>query len=355
MPTGADLSQTASEVARRLGAELVGPGDVTLHRVSTLDDAGPDALTFVRDVRLVDKLGRSHAGAALVTPDVVKALNGHANGTALIVVPDADLALAQLLDEFAPSMHAPGGVDPSSSIDTTASIGEGAVVGPHASIGPGSTLGDGAVMHAGVRIGAGVTIGAGTELRANVVIEDRCVIGRGVLMHPGVVIGADGFGYRPSPDGRGLVKIPHIGHVEIGDGVEIGANTTIDRGKLGATVIGDGTKIDNLVQIGHNCRVGRSCVICGNVGLSGSVMVGDGVTIAGGAGVADGITIGDGAVVGAMSGVMRDVPAGEQWVGLPAKIGREMMKQWAATAVLPEFIRQVRRSLPHGRTDERGG
>jgi UDP-3-O-[3-hydroxymyristoyl] glucosamine N-acyltransferase len=161
------------------------------------------------------------------------------------------------------------------------------------------------------------------------VIRERCVIGRYCIFHPNVSIGADGFGYRPSPDGRGLIKIPHIGNVIIGDGVEIGSGSCVDRGKFSSTIIGDGTKIDNLVQIGHNCKLGRSCVMAGNSGLAGSVTLGDGVIIGGSASISDHVAIGNGAVVGGASSVMRDVPDGKTVLGYPAVDAREALKQWA--------------------------
>jgi len=157
-----------------------------------------------------------------------------------------------------------------------------------------------------------------------------------------VVIGADGFGYRPSVDGRSLVKIPHIGNVVIGDGVEIGANSTIDRGKFGSTRIGDGTKIDNLVMIGHNCEIGRSCILCAFVGLSGSVVLGDGVTLAGAAGVADNCQIGDGATLGGGAGVIGNVPPGVTWTGMPARDARKYMRNIAALDRLPEILKKLK-------------
>jgi UDP-3-O-[3-hydroxymyristoyl] glucosamine N-acyltransferase len=158
-----------------------------------------------------------------------------------------------------------------------------------------------------------------------------------------VVIGADGFGYRPAPDGRGLAHIPHVGTVEIGDFVDVGANSCIDRAKFGATTIGSGTKIDNLVQIAHNCRIGRSCILCGQVGLAGSVVLGDGVVLGGAASVADHLTLGAGVRIAARSGVMNDIPAGETWVGLPAAPAGESMRNYAAFRRLGEMAQKLKR------------
>jgi UDP-3-O-[3-hydroxymyristoyl] glucosamine N-acyltransferase len=158
----------------------------------------------------------------------------------------------------------------------------------------------------------------------------------GCIFHNNVSIGADGFGYRPSPDGRGLVKIPQIGNVVIGNGVEIGANSCVDRGKFSSTIIGDGCKIDNLVQIAHNCIMGRACIMAGHSGLAGSVTLGDGVIIGGSASIKDHTTIASGAVVGAGSGVMNDVEAGKTVLGYPATEARDMLKQWVALRKLAE-------------------
>jgi UDP-3-O-[3-hydroxymyristoyl] glucosamine N-acyltransferase len=163
-----------------------------------------------------------------------------------------------------------------------------------------------------------VHVGERTVLHPNVVIYERSVVGNDCILHAGVIIGADGFGYHPRPDGRGVIKIPHIGNVVIHENVEIGANSCVDKGKFGSTVIGAGTKIDNLVQIGHNCQLGRSCILCGECGLSGSVKLGDGVVLGGRVGVADNVSIGSGARVGAYSGVSNDIPPGAVYLGVPA-------------------------------------
>ncbi len=201
------------------------------------------------------------------------------------------------------------------------------------------------MLYGGVRIYAQSSIGDDSILHGNTVVRERCRLGRRVVTHQNVSIGADGFGYERAPDGSGLLHVPQIGDVEIGDDVEIGASTCIDRAKFGSTVIGAGTKIDNLVQIGHNCNIGRSCVIAGQTGLAGSVTVGDGVTIAGAVGVADHVTVGSGATVGAFSGVMRDVPPGQTCLGRPATEVRTALRQAAALRRLPELMREVSQRL----------
>jgi UDP-3-O-[3-hydroxymyristoyl] glucosamine N-acyltransferase len=193
---------------------------------------------------------------------------------------------------------------------------------------------------ASVTIGAAAAVGRGTVLHPGVVMGERCRVGAGCILHGGVIIGADGFGYRPSE--RGPVKVPHIGNVEIGNAVEIGANSCIDRAKFGSTTIGDGTKIDNLVQIAHNCRIGRGCLICGVTGMAGSVTLGDGVIVGGHVGIADNLTIGDRAVIAAKSGVICNVPAGETWWGFPAAPARSAARCYAIHRDLPNLIKRVR-------------
>jgi len=171
------------------------------------------------------------------------------------------------------------------------------------------------------------------------------VIGRGVILHQNVSIGADGFGYRPDPTGRGLLKVPHIGNVILEDGVEIGSNSCVDRAKFGSTIVGAGTKIDNICQIAHNCRIGRCCVIAGCAGISGSVTIGDGVQMGGMVGIIDHINIGSGARLGAMCFVMRDIPAGQSVLGYPADDGQTVLRQWASVRKLPGLLRPLSRHI----------
>lgn len=333
---------TTGELAALLAADLVGRDDLRITRLDSLENADGTALAFIRDEKYGATWARSEAAAAVVSRGVTP--SGHdPDRRALLIVDDADRALIALLEKITPPHVAPApGAHPTASIDPSTTIGADVRLGPGVAIGPNSTIGDGAILHANVVIGAGVTVGRGCDLRAGVVIEDRCTLADGVTIHPNAVIGADGFGYRPAPGGKGLVKIPHGGAVEIHDGVEIGAGAMIDRGKFGNTVIGAGAKIDNLVQIGHNCRIGRSCIICGSCGIAGSVTIGDGAVLGGGVGVRDNVTIGDGAQIGARSGVMDDIPAGEIWVGYPARPAKETMRIIAATGRLPKLMKQLR-------------
>lgn len=333
---------TTAQLAELLGAELVGRGDIPVTHLDSLDRGDDSTLAFIRDSKYAAAWGRSLAVAAVVTRGL-EPFGHDESQRALLIVDDADRALITLLEIIAPAHVSPGcGVAPSASIDTTASLGEGVRIGPGVAVGAGSRIGAGTILHANVVIGAGVSIGSSCDIRAGVVIEDRCMLGDGVIIHPNAVIGGDGFGYRPAPNGRGLLKIPHAGAVEIHDGVEIGAGTTIDRGKFGNTVIGAGAKIDNLVQIAHNCQIGRACVICGSCGIAGSVTIGDGAILGGGVGVKDNLTIGAGAQVGARAALMDNIPDGEVWVGYPARPAKETMRILAATARLPKLIQALR-------------
>lgn len=303
-----------ADLAAIIGAELRGEPSAELSGVSGIDHAGANDLTFARDAKNAKRLERCRAGAAIVSRGV--AADAESASCPVLIVDDADAAIITLLGFLSenlpkptPGVHPKAHVDSSAEIDPTASIGPGCSIGPMARVGARSVLG------------------------ANVVIEHHCQVGNDCILHPGVIVGTDGFAYLPDPapshPAKVHRKIPHIGNVEIADFVEIGANTCIDRGKFGPTRIGPGTKIDNLVQIGHNCQIGACCVLCAQVGLAGSVKLGDGVVLAGQVGIADNVTLGSRSTVGAGSGLDRDVPAGETWFGYPAAPGREVFKQQA--------------------------
>lgn len=317
--------QTTGSLAARLGAELVGPGDLPIAGVETIERAGPAHLVFVRSSRYAEGWAKSRASAALVGRGVKMPPK---EGAALLVVGDVDEALSTVLDLLGPAPAVrPPGRHPTAVVDPSASIASSVCIGPHCVVEAGAVLEDGVVLVARAFIGRGSRIGAGTVLHPGVTVYERCKIGRGCILHAGVVIGADGFGYRPTA--AGLIKVPHIGDVVVGDQVEIGAGSCIDRGKFGSTSIGAGTKIDNLVQVGHNATVGRSVVLCGQVGLAGSCVIGDGALLGGQAGIADHLTVGPMARIGAASGVLEDVPAKSSWLGYPAIPSRDQMRYWA--------------------------
>ncbi|MCC6321877.1 MAG: UDP-3-O-(3-hydroxymyristoyl)glucosamine N-acyltransferase [Phycisphaerales bacterium] len=333
---------TAASIAVAVGGELVGPRDLAIRDASGLEHAGPGSLSFIRSAKFAAGWASSKAAAALVSRGI--SVPGHdPSRRALIIVDNADLAMVKVLSLLKPPDHRPAESDRTrASVDPTASIGRGVTVGINTVIGPRARIGDGCVIHANVTIGADVTIGPATTLHPGVVVYDRCTIGAQCTLHAGVVIGADGFGYVPDPQGRGLIKVPHVGTVEIGNAVEIGANSCIDRGKFGATTIGDGSKIDNLVQVGHNVRVGRSCIVCGMTGIGGSAIIEDGAVIAGQVGIQDGRRVGARATISAMTGVMSDVPAGQVCFGIPAAPITEQMRAQVALRYLSEHMKQVK-------------
>ncbi|MFA7237989.1 MAG: UDP-3-O-(3-hydroxymyristoyl)glucosamine N-acyltransferase [Phycisphaeraceae bacterium] len=345
-------SLTASQIAELTGGRTLGATDTPITGLETLDFAGPNDLTFIGDAKHAERWPDCKARIALIDRKLVERQAvglkpcGPTPGDnrALIAVDHVDLAMAKILEHFAPPPQLPGvGVHPSCVIDPAAKIGAGCRVGPHCVLGPRATLGPGCTLHSGVTIMDDSSVGAQTEIFPGVVIRERCHIGAGCLLSSNVVIGTDGFGYRPSPDGRSLVKIPHIGGVRIGDAVELGANTCVDRGKFSDTVIGDGTKIDNLVQIAHNCRIGRCVVIAGCTGVAGSTTIGDGVQIGGGADIKDHLTIGPGAKIAGGAQLMHDVPPGETWAGSPAQEHRNAARQYVAMRQLPELMKKAKK------------
>jgi UDP-3-O-[3-hydroxymyristoyl] glucosamine N-acyltransferase len=319
-----------------LGGRLDGRADLPIQRVDAMEDGAPGVLTFIREARYAKGWASGRASAALVKDGVP--VEGHdPDQRALIFVPDPDVALIRVLETLQARHAVRGGgtanaeavVHPTAVIEPTARLERGVVIGAHCFVGAGCRIGAGTVLGPGCVIEEASSLGAACVLHAQVTVRAGSEIGDEVILHSGVRIGADGFGYRPDPSGRGLLKIPHTGNVRIGRGVEIGANTCIDRARFGSTTIGDGTKIDNLVQVAHNCRIGRCVVICGCSGIAGSVTIGDGAVIGGNCGIADNVTIGAGARIAAKSGVMADVPPGQTVAGLPAMAGRDYLRLMA--------------------------
>jgi len=321
-------SLTIEEISRIVNGELIGDADLVISGPEQLEKAVENQITFIGSSKYTRLWETSKASAAIVDEklDVSPGKN-----RALIKVKNADLAMVKILEAFDP-----GYPEFETDIHPTAVIHESAVVGKDCKIGAGCYIGkdvildDKVVLYPNVTILDETKIGKCTIVWSGTVIRERCEIGAYCIFHSNVSIGADGFGYRPAEDGRGLVKIPQIGNVVVGDGVEIGANSCVDRGKFSSTIVGDGCKIDNLVQIAHNCILGRFCIMAGNSGLAGSVTLGDGVIIGGSASIKDHTTIHSGATVGAGSGVVNDVPAGKTVLGYPAADSRETLKQWVA-------------------------
>ena len=319
---------TIEEINNIIKGELVGNTNQQIEGPEQLEKAKHNHITFIGSNKYIRQWKTSKASAAVIN-ESLEIEPGE--NRALIKVKNADLAMAQLLEVFDPG---PPQIDvnihPTAVVHETAAVGKGCKIGAGCYVGKDVILGDTVVLYPNVTIFDQTKVGKGTVIWSGTVIRERCEIGNNCIFHNNVSIGADGFGYRPSEDGNGLVKIPQIGNVVIGNDVEIGANSCVDRGKFSSTIIGDGCKIDNLVQIAHNCVMGRSCIMAGNSGLAGSVTLGDGVIIGGSASIKDHLTLHSGVVVGAGSGVIKDVPAGKTVLGYPAQDAKEMLKQWVA-------------------------
>ncbi len=321
-------SFSIQEINAIIEGTLEGSISQNIQGLAQIGKANNSEITFIGNKKYAQMWQTSKAAAAIVTEGIDLSPG---KDRAFIKVKNADLAMAKLLEVFTPEgPHFDFDIHPSAVVHHTVVIGEGTKIGAGCYIGKNVALGRGVIIYPNVSIFDDTTIGDQTVVWSGTVIRERSVIGSHCIFHNNVSIGADGFGYRPSDDGRGLVKIPHIGNVIIGNGVEIGANSCVDRGKFSATILGDGCKIDNLVQIAHNCVLGRCCIMAGNSGLAGSVTLGDGVMIGGSASIKDHTTIESGAIVGAGSGVMNDVAPGKTVLGYPACDSRDMLKQWVA-------------------------
>lgn len=343
-------SHTASSIAemlrsRRIEVELRGDAGTHVSGVASAEKAGAGHITFYRTESFAKAWNDGAASAAIVSRKHEGAYTTAGSSRAILVVPDADLAFIAVLQHFAPpeTKRAPG-IHPAAAIHATAKIDPAAHVGPHCVVDAGAVVGKGAILIASVHVGVDAHVGDHSVLHPQVRVLDRCILGRNCLLHAGATLGADGFGFRPNGKG-GLAKVPQIGNVVIGDDVEIGANTCVDRATIGTTTIGSGTKLDNLVQIGHNCVLGRCCIVCGNAAIGGSVTMGDGVVIGGSVGIADGLTIGSGVQVAAQAGVINDIPAGEIWIGSPAGPVSEMRRNIAAFRRLAETLSEIKKQL----------
>ena len=326
---------TVQDIAALVGGRVHGDGSVCITGVNGLKEAAPGEICFVRGTRYLPLLETSAASAVFIN-EVPEWLSIPA-----IVVGQPDLAFAMLLKHCeTESLIHPTGIHPTAVVDATATLGVDVALDARVVIAPGAVLGDRVVIYAGAYIGRNVHIGDDTVIYPNVVLREDTTLGRRCIIHAGAILGSDGFGFAPL--GGQWMKIPQVGRVQVGDDVEIGSNTTIDRATFGVTRIGTGTKIDNLVQVGHNCEIGEHCAIAGMAGLAGSTVLKNHVRVGASAGVAGHIELGEGATVGARSGVTHSVAPGQTVLGYPADDLSKTRRVWAANRRTPEMLRRIR-------------
>ena len=306
---------------------------VSIHGAATPEMAGPTDVAFLQDPRSAHRLLRCRAGVLLVRPQ--DASLPEAQTFRQILVADPQTAFVKILADVRPVRVPPRGIDPTAVIHPTAKIGEDCYIGSGVSIGADAVLGRGCEIYPGVVIGAGCQLGAQVTIYPNAVLYADCLLDDRVMIHANAVIGADGFGYRFT-EGR-FEKIPQLGWVHLHRDVEIGAGAAVDRGAIGPTVVGVGTKIDNMVQIAHNCQLGRHNAIAAQVGLAGSCSTGDYVRMAGQVGVADHVHMNTGCTLGAKAGVHKDIPAGETWIGIPAMPEADQKRLLFSTRRVPQI------------------
>lgn len=330
----AERSWSLKELAEHVGGEVVGDPSLPIQGVARWDEGGPQDLGVVYSPSQLEAAEASAIGALLMPRTLTPRLKP------AIRVERPRLAWALILGLFAPVEEREPGVHPTAILGEGVELGEGVSIGPYVVIGARSRIGEGTHIEAHCVLGREVKVGRHCHLYPRVTLYDRVELGDRVILHSGVVLGADGFGYEPTEEG--FLKIPQIGRVVVESDVEIGANTTVDRATVGLTRIGRGTKVDNLVQIGHNVRIGQRCLIVAQVGIGGSTDIEDEVALAGQVGIADHLRIGQGAQIAAQSGVMSHIPPRTQWFGYPARPRMETLRLLALQKRLPEMLEQLR-------------
>ncbi|MHB8122723.1 MAG: UDP-3-O-(3-hydroxymyristoyl)glucosamine N-acyltransferase [Desulfuromonadaceae bacterium] len=327
------LTRTVKELADYLGGVVRGDGETLISGLAPLETAGPEAVTFLANPRYAAKVAETSAGAVLMAP------GGESYGRTVIEISNPYLGFAKLLTLFYTTPHEAVGVLPAANVSETATVGEGVSIYPGACVGRNVVIGDRTVIHSGAVLYDDAVVGDDCTIHANAVVRERCRIGKRCVIQPGAIIGSDGFGY--APDGSGYYRIPQIGIVVLDDDVEIGANSCIDRAAIEVTRIRRGTKLDNLVQIAHNCQIGEDCMIVSQVGVSGSTKIGNHVTLAGQVGVAGHLTIGDNVLVGAQSGVPSSLPANAAYSGTPTMPHKDWLKSAMVVPRLPEMKKTI--------------
>jgi UDP-3-O-[3-hydroxymyristoyl] glucosamine N-acyltransferase len=321
------------ELAEITGGKIIGNEDVEISGVAGINDAGPGDITYLANPKKLKDIAGLKASAFIVNEKM------EGLPATMLLVDNPQYAFAKSLEVFYRKPVEPAGISEQAVIGNNSDIGADVSIYPFASIGNNVTLGAGVSIFSGGYVGDRVSIGANSVLHPNVTILENIFIGSNVVIHSGTVIGSDGFGYVLEKGKH--YKIPQVGGVVIEDDVEIGANTVIDRATVGNTVIGSGTKIDNLVQIAHNVKIGKNCIIISQVGISGSVEIGNGVVLAGQVGVRDHITIGDSAIVGAQSGIGNNIPGGQVYSGSPAIPHIKWLRSQSIYSRLPELMKRL--------------
>ncbi len=330
------MKMTVQEIARIINAQIEGDATLDITGVAKIEEAQAGHISFVSNPKYAQYLTTTKASAVIVSND----LKGDAN-TVLLRTANPYFAFMKVVRQFFPQESLiEKGVHPTAVIHETAQLGENIRIGAHVVVGSNCQIGSDTVLMPGVVIGSGVTIGEGCTIHARVSLRERVVLGDRVVIHDGTVIGSDGFGF--APEGGTYHKIPQVGIVIIEDDVEIGANTTIDRASLGETRIKRGAKLDNLIQVGHNCTIGENTVIAAQTGLSGSTHIGRHVRVGGQVGFAGHMSIGDNVAIGAQSGVSKSVPSDQFVFGYPAKPHGEAFRIQAAVHRLPELVKELR-------------
>ena len=323
------MKKKLKELAEWVDGTVIGDGEIEISGVASIEEAQAEEITFIASPKYLPKLSQTNASAVIVSKEVTQA------DKPLLCVTNPYWAFAKVLTLLSYKPYQPKGIDSNVWISPTAKLGKDLTIYPFVYIGDHCSIGDRVTLYPGVYVGEDSSIGEDSTLFPNVSVYSGTVIGKRVILHSGVVVGSDGFGY--IKDGKKNIKIPQIGRVEIEDDVEIGANTTVDRAALGKTIIQKGVKIDNLVQVAHNVTIGEDSIIVAQVGISGSTKIGNNVTLAGQVGVVGHIEIGDNVMVGAQAGVTHDLAANQGYVGSPALPHREFLRAITVFPKLPEM------------------
>lgn len=331
---------TAAAIAEQVGGNVVGDADAVVVAIAPLDRAGPSDLSFLAHARYVGWFVTSQAGVVLVSPDLANTIG---SPRTRVVVDKPIQAMLRLLAHFRREEPRPIGVHPTALVAPTATLGDGVTIEAYAIIGDGVTLGDRAWIGSHAVVGEGTTIGRDVRFYSHAMTYAFVEIGDRVVLHAGARVGRDGFGFVQS-DG-GLVRVPHPGRCVLEDDVEIGANSCVDRGSVDDTIIGAASKLDSLVHVAHNVRIGKGCFFAAGVGIAGSSRIGDYVQFGGQSGVGGHVNIGDRVSVAAKAGVISDVPAGSTVSGFPARPHREQLRSWSALARLGKIIRPLEQML----------